>query len=67
MALTRFRRRFRYKRPASRVLYEPPGPWPVDPELSRRGIETRRRIEPPRRQMARHVLPERRREDRKAA
>jgi hypothetical protein len=38
-----------------------PRPWPVDPELSRRAIETRARIERTRRQLARDVLPERRR------
>jgi hypothetical protein len=67
MALNRFRRRLSYKRPASRILNEPPGPWPVDPELSRRVIETRRRIGHTRRQLKRHVLPARNPDERKAA
>jgi hypothetical protein len=67
MPLTRFRRRSPYKRPPSRVLNEAPGPWPVDPELTRRVIETRRRIRDTRRQLKRHVLPERRHDETKAA
>ena len=55
------RRRFR---PTSRVFTEPPGPWPVDPELTRRVAEERKRIERTRRQLALHVLPARRREER---
>jgi hypothetical protein len=37
----------------------PPRPWPVDPELSRRVAETRARLERTRKQLERHVLPER--------
>jgi hypothetical protein len=67
MTPTSFRKRFTYRPPPSRVLNEPPGPWPVDPELSRRVVEARRRIRHTRRQLERHVLPERRHEERKAA
>lgn len=38
-----------------------PRPWPVDPELNRRVVETRAGIERMRRELARHVLPERKR------
>jgi hypothetical protein len=33
--------------------------WPADPELQRRATETRRRIDHTRRQIARHILPDR--------
>jgi hypothetical protein len=59
MALRSIRKRFRPER-TSRVFTEPPGPWPVDPALTRRGVDTRRRIQQTRRELARHVLPERR-------
>jgi len=38
-------------------------PWPVDPDLSRRVVETRQRIAATRREIARHILPERHREE----
>jgi hypothetical protein len=66
MTLTRFRKRLIYKRPPSRILNEPPGPWPVDPKLSRRVIETTRRLGHTRRQLEHDVLPERRHGEGKA-
>jgi hypothetical protein len=51
-----FRRR---SKPRVALSPEPPRPWPVDPGLSHRVIETRKQIEHTRRQLARHVLPER--------
>jgi hypothetical protein len=45
----------------------PPHHWPVDPELSRRVAETRAGIERTRRQLARHVLPERKRRQKTSA
>jgi hypothetical protein len=44
---------------ARHAAAKPPPRWPVDPELQRRAAETRRRIEHTRRQIARHVLPDR--------
>lgn len=53
------------EKPASRqrgvLATDPPRPWPVDPALSRRVIETRKRIAQTRRELKRHVLSERRR------
>jgi len=58
MLLSRLRKRLTLKRRAVRV--EPrPRPWPVDPELSRRAAETRKRIAHTRRKIERHVLPAR--------
>jgi hypothetical protein len=57
MSWLRFRRR---STPPGVPGPESPRPWPVDPELSRRVIETRKRVEDMRRELARHVLPERR-------
>lgn len=58
MLLTGFRRRRMSK---SRPALAPgaPPPWPVDPELGRRVTEVRRRMERTRRELARHVLPDR--------
>jgi len=39
----------------------PPLAWPVDPGLARRVAETRARLESTRRQLALHVLPDRKR------
>ncbi len=36
-------------------------PWPVDPNLNQRVLETQRRIQRIRTQLARHVLPARKR------
>jgi hypothetical protein len=60
MILSRFRSRSASRRrtPAPPT---PPRHWPVDPELSRQVTETRAGIERTRRQLARHVLPERKR------
>jgi hypothetical protein len=58
MSLTSFRRRLKSK-PRAALATDSPRPWPVDPELSRRVIETRRQIERTRRELARHVLPDR--------
>jgi hypothetical protein len=44
----------------------PPRPWPVDPDLSRRVVETRAGIERTRRELARHVSPGRKRRQKKA-
>ncbi len=56
MASPSFRRSLARK-PSGRVLTEPPGPWPMDPALSRRVVETRRHLEHRRRELARHALP----------
>lgn len=60
MSLPRIRRR---SRPRISLATDPPRPWPVDPELSRRVLEARQRLGHTRRELARHVLPERRRRD----
>jgi hypothetical protein len=60
----RFRRRYR---PRFALAPDPQRPWPVDPELSRRVIEANKRVEHTRRQLARHVLPDRKRGDKRAA
>jgi hypothetical protein len=58
MALLNLSRRAT-RRPAARAVPNPPPRWPVDPELTRRVTDTRARIERTRRELARHVLPER--------
>jgi hypothetical protein len=60
----RFRSRYR---PRVALVPNPPRPWPVDPELSRRVIETRKQVGHTRKQLARHVLPDRKRRDKRAA
>lgn len=55
MGLSRFWNRSVSRR---RTLANPARPWPVDPELSRRAVETRARIERTRGELARHVSPE---------
>jgi hypothetical protein len=55
-----FRRNAEHQSPTS-ARAGPPPPWPVDPELSRRAVEIRALIERTRRQLARDVLPERKR------
>lgn len=57
MALFNLGRRATRRPP--RAVAEPSPRWPVDPELTRRVIDTRTRIERTRRQLARHVVPER--------
>jgi hypothetical protein len=54
-----FRRKLT-SRPRAALATDLPRPWPVDPELSRRVIEARKRIARTRRELARHVLPDRR-------
>jgi hypothetical protein len=51
------------RRSAPRVARsrQPPRPWPVDPDLSRRVIETRKQVEHTREQLGRYVLPDRKR------
>jgi hypothetical protein len=56
MSWPSFRRR---SEPRAALTPDPPRPWPVDPELSRRVVETRKRVEHTRRELARHVLPDR--------
>ena len=58
MALFSFRKRTAHDG-RGHTASKPPPRWPVDPELQRRAVETRRRIEHTRRQIARHVLPDR--------
>lgn len=59
MALRSFRRKT--VRSDAAAVAPPPAPprWPIDPELSGRIVETRRRIEDTRRRLGRHVLPAR--------
>lgn len=45
------------RRQAASAVPSPPPRWPVDPELTRRVIEARARLERTRRELARHVLP----------
>lgn len=54
MSLPRFPARPAAKRP-SRILTEPPGPWPVDRAVSRRVAEARRRLEHTRKALARRA------------
>lgn len=56
-----FRKRFAFK-PSPPLTPREPHPWPVDPELSRRVEQTRRQIAHTRRQLKRHVLPDRNRQ-----
>jgi hypothetical protein len=58
MALASPRRRATRRQPA-RPAPKPPPNWPVDPDLTRRVIAARARLERTRRELARHVLPER--------
>jgi hypothetical protein len=58
MALFSFRKKTAHDGRGHAVT-KPPPRLPVDPELQRRAAETRRRIEHTRRQIARHVLPDR--------
>ncbi len=60
MALPSLRGKFAFRPSGPHTAYPPP-PWPIDPVLGRRVTETRRRIERTRRQLARHVLPDRKR------
>jgi hypothetical protein len=59
MALLSLRRKATDRRPMRAAVPEPPPHWPVDPELTRRVIEARARLDRTRRELARHVLPER--------
>ena len=59
MVLKSFRRTPQPKPREARAT-DRPRPWPVDPALSQRVTETRHRIERTRRDLARHVLPDRR-------
>ncbi len=60
MALSKFRQKLA-PNGSERLTVNAPRPWPVDPELSRRVIETRRGVERTRRLLALHVLPARER------
>jgi hypothetical protein len=57
MSWPRFRRR---SKPRAGPAPDPPRRWPVDPELSRRVIDARTRLEHTRRELARHVPSDRR-------
>jgi hypothetical protein len=58
MILSHLRKKLALNRPAVRAESRP-RLWPVDPELSRRAAETRKRIAQTRREIERHVLPAR--------
>lgn len=49
--------KMRSRRKSRRDPVEPPPRWPVDAELTRQVLETRRRMEHTRRQLELHVLP----------
>jgi hypothetical protein len=59
MALLNLRRKATSRRPAGSLEPKPPPQWPVDPELTRRVAEARARLERTRRELRRHVRPER--------
>jgi hypothetical protein len=58
MSLKHLRKRF-FSKPLAAARTKPPHPWPVDPELSRRVTEARQRTAQTRKELARHILPER--------
>jgi hypothetical protein len=59
MALLKFRRKATDRRPVRALEPKSPPQWPVDPQLARRVTEARAGLERTRRELRRHLPPER--------